>query len=245
MSNGMFNLNLSDTNKEINVQNKDVSKRVNVRKVNITELHESKDNFYSIRGVPELAEEIRVNGLLNPIKVTRDMEVLSGHRRLAAHKLLAETEDEFKEVEVIFVEDFETSEEKQLFLITENSARVKTKDDIATEMTQKKELYTKLKEQGSGEYKKANITKLIANEYGVSEATVKRATKGTSKNKPKSPEEEFRKKFNSLCKYMEQNSKDISVPDHVYNVIVDYYMEMNQIELDLKMNDDLEFEDEE
>lgn len=245
MSKGMFNLNLSETNKEINIQNAEVSKRVSVRKVNINELHESKDNFYSIRGVPELAEEIKVNGLLNPIKVTRDKEVLSGHRRLAAHKLLSLCFEEFKEIDVIFVDDFETSEEKQLFLITENSARVKTKDDVATEMTQKKKLYTKLKEQGTGEYKKANITRLIANEYGVSEATVKRATKGTSKNKPKSPDEEFRKKFNSLCKYMEQNSKDISVPDHVYNSIVDYYMEMNQIELDLKMDDDLEFEDEE
>lgn len=233
----MFNLNLENTKNEINVQNKEVSKRVNIVKVNVDELRESEDNFYSIRGISELAEEIKVNGLLNPIKVTKEMEVLSGHRRLAAHKLLAEVDEIYKEIQVEFLDEFDSLEEKKLFLITENSSRVKTKEDIASEMKIKKNLYTNLKEKNVGEYRNANITKLIAGEYGVSEATVKRATLGSSKNKKKSPNEEFHKKFNGLYTYMSRNSKDINVPDHIYNMIVDYYMDSNQVKLEI---DDIE-----
>lgn len=232
MSN-MFNLNLENTKKEINVQNQQVNKRVNIVNVNIDELTESKDNFYSVRGISELAEEIKINGLLNPIKVTKDMEVLSGHRRLAAHKLLAEVDEKFKEIQVEFLDEFDTLDEKKLFLITENSSRIKTKDDIANEMQMKKKLYTNLKEQNKGEYSKANITKIIAAEYGVSEATVKRATTGSSKNKKKSPNIEFHKKFNSLYSYMIKNSTEINVPDHIYNIIVDYYMDSNQVKLEI------------
>lgn len=243
MSN-MFNLNLENTKNEINVQNKDVSKRVNVVNVKLEELKESNKNFYSIRGITELAEEIRINGLLNPIKVTKSNEVLSGHRRLAAYKLLSETDLLYKEIEAVYIDKFDTEEEQQLFLITENSSRVKTKEDIATEMSQKKELYTKLKEQGKEGYRKANITKLLASEYGVSEATVKRATTGSSKNKPKNPNDEFQKKFNGLFKYMEKNSKDIKIPDHIYNMIVDYYMESNQgtLGLDAEERDEVTHE---
>jgi len=39
-------------------------------------------------GIEELATSIRDNGLINPIVVTSDLELVAGERRLAAHKLL-------------------------------------------------------------------------------------------------------------------------------------------------------------
>lgn len=231
----MFNINLEETNKDINIQNKEVANRLNIIKVNISELYESKDNFYTINGIESLAEEIRIKSLQNPIKITREFEVISGHRRLEAYKYLALTSDKFNQIEAIVLDEFKSEEEKLLFLITENSSRVKTKEDRVCEMNQKKKLYTSLKNSGVEKYRNANITKILAVEYNVSEATIKRATTGSSKNKTKSPTNEFNKRFSALYKYMEKNSKQIDLPTEVYNFITDYYVEINQTELDLSI----------
>tara|TARA_R110000868_G_scaffold76760_4_gene220438 strand:- start:853 stop:2169 length:1317 start_codon:yes stop_codon:yes gene_type:complete len=68
--------------------------------------------------VPELAESIRVNGLINPITITRSMELIAGERRLEAHKLLG--------YEVITAQYAEDMDSTQLHLIEleENIRRV-------------------------------------------------------------------------------------------------------------------------
>lgn len=222
-----FNIEgLSGLKNDIGIANAEVTDRLIVKSIPIKELKESENNFYSISGIEELAEEIRVNGLLNPIKASKDNVILSGHRRLAAYKLLSNDNDKYNFIDTIYIDDFDSEEQKQLFLITENSNRIKTKEDISTEMSQKKELYTKLKNQGDEKYRNANITKILSQEYGVSEATIKRSTLGTSQNKVKTPNEEFNKKVRTLAKYLEKNSDEINVSEDFYNMIIDYASEI-------------------
>jgi len=55
-------------------------------------------------GIEELAISIRDNGLINPIVVTRELELVSGERRLEAHKCLG-----FDTIAVQYVEDLDQS----------------------------------------------------------------------------------------------------------------------------------------
>lgn len=83
----MFNLDLKDLNNDIEQQNRTVNQRIVVNKVNLNELSSCEENFYSLDKLEELAEEIKVNGLQNPIKVTKDNEIVSGHRRFNRYRL--------------------------------------------------------------------------------------------------------------------------------------------------------------
>ena len=71
-----------------------------------------------LEGIEELARSIADNGLINPIVITRDYELVAGERRLTAHKHLG-----FESIAVQFVEDLD---ELQLHLIEleENVRRV-------------------------------------------------------------------------------------------------------------------------
>jgi len=53
-----------------------------------------------LRNIEELAESIRANGLINPIVVTRDMELVAGERRYTAHQYLG-----FDSIAVQYAED--------------------------------------------------------------------------------------------------------------------------------------------
>lgn len=53
-----------------------------------------------LEGIEELAESIRVNGLINPIVITRDHQLIAGERRLTAHFHLG-----FDQIAVQYVED--------------------------------------------------------------------------------------------------------------------------------------------
>ena len=61
--------------------------------VSISELRESAENSYlydppSDSEIEQLAESIKTRGLLDPIIITKDRYIISGHRRIAACRLL-------------------------------------------------------------------------------------------------------------------------------------------------------------
>ena len=71
-----------------------------------------------LEGIEELAESIRVNGLINPIVITREHVLVAGERRLTAHKHLG-----FDSIAVQYADDLD---EVQLHLIEleENVRRI-------------------------------------------------------------------------------------------------------------------------
>lgn len=217
----MFNLDLKDLNNDIEQQNRTVNQRIVVNKVNLNELSSCEENFYSLDKLDELAEEIKVNGLQNPIKVTKDNEIVSGHRRFNAYKLLSETDEAYNAIPTIFIDRFDSEEEKLIYLISENSSRIKSKHDVAEEMRLKKKLYHSMKKKGNPKYLNANINKLIADEYGVSEATVKRSSI-EKKEEPKDVNVELYKKIKSLNAFIYKNGDELEISDELVNMLIDF-----------------------
>lgn len=169
---------LEELSNDLDAANREVHEHVSVVRIPLKELKEHESNFYTINGIEALAEEIKVMSgeLSNPIKVFKNNTIISGHRRFNAFKLLAETDDKFSTIPAIYVDNFETEEEELLYLMNENNQRVKTKEELAVEIQMKKELYVTLKENGDERYQSVNINKLLAEEFGMSETSIKRAT---------------------------------------------------------------------
>ena len=112
------------------------------------------NNFYSLTGIEELAANIQLCGLQQPILVrpidgVRYM-VVSGHRRRAAIELLAEDEPEkWEEISCLVERDEASPELQQLRLIYANAnTRTMTGAELAEQAAQVEKLLYQLKEQG-------------------------------------------------------------------------------------------------
>ena len=111
-------------------------------------------NFYSLDGLPELADSIATVGLLDPIRVRPEGDayvVISGHRRRAAIKLLIDSgEEKWKTAVPCIVERGEISAElAELKLIFANSAtRQLSASELSRQAERVEELLYSLKEQG-------------------------------------------------------------------------------------------------
>lgn len=112
------------------------------------------NNFYSLTGIEELAANIQLCGLQQPILV-RPIDggrymVVSGHRRRAAIELLAAEEPEkWEEISCLVERDEASPELQQLRLIYANAdTRAKSSAELAAEAEQVEELLYKLKKQG-------------------------------------------------------------------------------------------------
>jgi len=71
-----------------------------------------------LEGIEELAESIRERGLINPVTITKDLQLIAGERRYEAHKLLG-----FDQIAVHFTDDL-TEEEMHLIELEENIKRL-------------------------------------------------------------------------------------------------------------------------
>lgn len=112
------------------------------------------NNFYSLTGIEELAANIQLCGLQQPILV-RPIDggrymVVSGHRRRAAIELLAEDEPEkWEEISCLVERDEASLELQQLRLIYANAnTRTMTGAELAEQAAQVEKLLYQLKEQG-------------------------------------------------------------------------------------------------
>ena len=110
-------------------------------------------NFYELSGIDELAANIELIGLQQPIRVRAEGDryrIVSGHRRHAAiRKLVADGNKDFERVACI-VETVECSEAMQeLRLIYANSdTRKMTSAELAKQAERVEELFYQLKEEG-------------------------------------------------------------------------------------------------
>ncbi len=162
---------LENLKKTIKEANQDVVHRKVIVEVDVKDLKPHPDNFYSMQNIEELAEQIKVDGQLYPIEVSKESGyIISGHRRYEALKLLNK-EMELKAL-VHYIK-FDTLDAEKLHLIRANAYRTKTKEERQQEVSKLKDYYEKLK-LTSDEYRNINISKLISEELGVSQRTIKR-----------------------------------------------------------------------
>ena len=121
----------------------------------ISSLDSDPKNFYELRGIEELADNISVAGLQQPIRVRAGQEsgrytIVSGHRRLAAcRKLAEENPDAWREVPCIIETDNASPALQQLRLIYANAnTRQLTSAEMSEQAQQVEKLLYELKNEG-------------------------------------------------------------------------------------------------
>ena len=120
----------------------------------LADLVSDERNFYSMDGIEELAANIETVGLQQPLRVLAGdppyYVIVSGHRRAAALRILAEEKPEkWKTVPCIVERAGGSPELEELRLILANSDSRKISDaDLAKQAKRVTELLYKLKEQG-------------------------------------------------------------------------------------------------
>lgn len=118
------------------------------------------NNFYQLSDIDELAANIELCGLQQPVRVRPNPEnserymIVSGHRRRAALERLAKDDPErWQEVPCIVSRDVVSPALQQLQLIFANSnTRKMTDSEIATQAAQTKKLLYQLKEDEGFEF---------------------------------------------------------------------------------------------
>lgn len=122
--------------------------------IDIDLLHEDPRNFYEVSGVDELASNIALFGLMDPLLVRSaedgTVQIVSGHRRHAAlRKLVDEGREGLRSVPCIRVVGADSPALQELRLIYANSdTRKMTNADIAKQAERVEQLLYQLKEEG-------------------------------------------------------------------------------------------------
>lgn len=118
----------------------------------LDQLHEDSRNFYGVSGVEELAANIQLCGLMDPLRVSKAEDgytIVSGHRRLAALSLLAKEDPRFAQAACIVDSSADSPQMQELRLIYANAdTRRMSGADIARQAERVQELLYELKEQG-------------------------------------------------------------------------------------------------
>lgn len=118
----------------------------------LDQLHEDARNFYTVSGVEDLAANIQLCGLMDPLRVSKAEDgytIVSGHRRFAALSLLAKEDSRFSKVACIVDSSADTPQMQELRLIYANAdTRRMSGADIARQAERVQELLYELKEQG-------------------------------------------------------------------------------------------------
>ncbi len=200
---------LEDLNNSINQSKYEVEDKIVL--IDTESLLFNPENFYSLSNIDTLMESIKVNGLIEPIIISEDLVVISGHRRLKAC-----IELNLKEIACRFGK-FQNNLYSSIALIEANAQRIKTKDERDKEICLKKEYYTRLKEENPE--LNININKLLAEEYKISIGTVKRASHEAVKNEE--TEYTINDVLNSLKKQKEKliNNIDIQIINQAIEMI--------------------------
>ena len=142
---------------------KDVSElgtgREQIEYIRLDRIDGDPNNFYQLSDVDELAANIELCGLQQPIRVrpiegTERYMIVSGHRRRAALELLARDDPEkWSEMPCIVSRDMVSPALQQLQLIFANSnTRKMTDPEIAEQAAQVKKLLYQLKEEEGYEF---------------------------------------------------------------------------------------------
>lgn len=149
--------NIADIIGSVSDLNTGAEGREQLKYIDFERIHPDPGNFYSLDGLEELAGNIELIGLQQPLRVRPDPEhkdeyiIVSGHRRRAAIELLVkEGKDAFRLVPCLIEGHQESDAMRELRLILANSSTRKlTSADLATQAKKVEELLYKLKEEGT------------------------------------------------------------------------------------------------
>lgn len=151
------------------------TRREQIEYINVEDLFPNEKNFYSLDGIEELADNIELIGLQQPLRVRPiknlpgKYSIESGHRRRAAIKLLTDAgKDQFRSVACIVERGNESEAMRELRLIYANAATRKMTDaDLAKQAERVTELLYRLKEEGV-EFPAGRMRDLVAEACKVS-----------------------------------------------------------------------------
>ena len=128
--------------------------REQIEYIKLDLLDEDPNNFYQLTNIAELAANIELCGLQQPIRVRKQesgrYKIVSGHRRRAAVEILVrEKPDQWNEVPCIIETDPASPALQQLRLIYANSStRVMTSAEYSKQAAEVTDLLYQLKEEG-------------------------------------------------------------------------------------------------
>lgn len=127
--------------------------REEITYIPLEKLRADDKNFYSLSGIEELAGNIELCGLQQPLRVRADGDsyvIVSGHRRCAAlRKLAGEGKQQFAEAACIIEADAGSDAMRELRLIYANSStRALTGADLAKQAERVTQLLYQLQEEG-------------------------------------------------------------------------------------------------
>ena len=154
--------------------------KTNILKIDIDDIIPNDKNVLSTDDIDELAESIRKDGLLNPLKVYKNedgtYELFGGHRRYLALKKIVDEDDNFDpEVSCIVYKRPADEMRERLQIIQDNAQRNMTQED-------RKKLFIELNEifdtaEAEGNYAIVDgrsKSDWIAVKLGVSQRTIRR-----------------------------------------------------------------------
>ena len=137
---------------------KDVPKsdtgREQIQYIPLSQIDEDPNNFYQLEGIAQLADNIALCNLQQPIRVRQKEDgryiIVSGHRRRAALEMLvADGYEKFREAACIVEQDEVSPALQQLRLIYANAnTRKMTSAEISEQAQQVEKLLYQLKEEG-------------------------------------------------------------------------------------------------
>lgn len=136
------------------VSESDTGSREQIEYIDLDLLDADEANFYSIQGIDELASNIELCGLQQPLRVCLEengrYKVVSGHRRRAALQMLAkDNPDKWRQAACIVERGDESPAMRELRLIMANSdTRQLTSAEISQQAERVERLLYQLKEEG-------------------------------------------------------------------------------------------------
>jgi len=140
-------------------------KNIISKKITDLKTHPMNEQIYTAdESVDNLKESIKDRGQLDPITITDDGVIISGHRRVKAL-----TELGYETVEAT-VKSYESEEEQVMDLIEFNNTRVKTKIEVFNEISHYKEMFSRRRGQRTDLEKesfKGATKELIAKALGI------------------------------------------------------------------------------
>lgn len=151
---------------------------MDIKMLDIDELHESAENFFHVDRVEELAESILATGrvkenlIVTPVKDGGGYEIVSGHRRTAAVRLLLEKgEKTISRKLPCMVLNYRDEEDKLIDLIMMNVTQRQMSDaDLYTSYKKLNEIFQAKKEKGEkfGRFREkiAEILNVSASQVG-------------------------------------------------------------------------------
>lgn len=146
-----MSVNLADILKGVSEPDTD---REQIEYIPLSQIDEDPNNFYQLTGIEELADNISLCGLQQPIRVRQKEDglyiIVSGHRRRAALEMLvADGYEKWKDAPCIVERDEVSPALQQLRLIYANSnTRKMTSAEISEQAVQVEKLLYQLKEDG-------------------------------------------------------------------------------------------------